>query len=133
MANEQGSDVLKRLASEFNIKEEVKKTLEETMDASFRKMLSADRISKKKKDGFVMEKRITRKIDALASESDIERDGKKGKKLDRKSRRKTVRIRVKRSPTNISRQNSQHSVDWDEDPFKTETIQDENKENVVPE
>jgi hypothetical protein len=113
--------------------EEVKKTLEETMDASFRKMLSADRISKKKKDGFVMEKRITRKIDALASESDIERDGKKGKKLDRKSRRKTVRIRVKRSPTNISRQNSQHSVDWDEDPFKTETIQDENKENVVPE
>jgi len=115
MANEQGSDVLKRLASEFNIKEEVKKTLEETMDVKMRKMLSADRISKKKKDGFVMEKRITRKIDALASESDIERDGKRGKKQSRKS----VKFRrVKKSPTNISRQNSHKSVDWnkDEDP-----------------
>jgi len=121
MNREMGHDVLKKLEKAFDSRKELKNTLKDCMDSRLSKMLTTDRISTKK-GGFTIEKRLLRKIESLASESDLEMDKENNIKKGRRGR-SSVKLR-KASSTIITIQTENITVD--------SNIQKENKENIEP-
>lgn len=83
------TDVLKKMERTSTLKD----TLQDCMDKSFSKMISTDRVSRRKQDDFVVDRRLVRKIDELASDDDIETESLHTHKLNKKykfSRKKQV-------------------------------------------